>query len=102
VSPGADEPRRFAGDELADAAFGKRDGEAAFAAIVRAFATEAGLRQADGSVVNVPMGAACLSQCPQLIRLPCGAGARFNAVTMNWRRVWFQNTVRSASGLLPR
>ena len=36
----------FAGDELADAAFGERDGEAAFAAIVRAF-HEAGLNQAD-------------------------------------------------------
>ena len=41
-----DEARRFAGDELADAAFGERNGEAAFAAIVRAL-HEAGLDQAD-------------------------------------------------------
>ncbi len=42
----ANEARRFPGDELADAAFGECDGEAAFAAIVRAL-HEAGLDQAD-------------------------------------------------------
>ena len=36
VNLGADQPRRFAGDLLADAAFGERDGQAAFAAIMRA------------------------------------------------------------------
>ena len=48
VDFGANQPRRFAGDELGDAAFGQRDGQAAFAAIVRAL-HEAGLDQADAA-----------------------------------------------------